>query len=463
MANKRHRTEKDSMGDVLVPLNAMYGAQTQRAVDNFTILNIPMQWQFIAALLLIKKAAATTNLELELLTSDAAQCICRTVDLILKEKPHSEFPVSVFQTGSGTSTNMNVNEVIAGYAKQQGVTLSPNDQINLGQSSNDVIPATIHTAAALATRNHLLPSIKELAAIIAQYGEDHKDVIKTGRTHLMDALPISFQQELNGWVAQLDECVERIESTMPRLMRLPLGGTAVGSGVNCHPAFAEKTICLLATYTGLPLTQAISNYKGISSLDTVVELSGALKTCAIVLSKISNDLRWMNSGPLSGLGEIRLPALQPGSSIMPAKVNPVIPEAVCMACALVIGNDTTISLGGMAGNFQLNTMLPVVGDKILESINILANSCHSLGEKAIKDMTVNREVYDHALLYNPILVTSLNPVVGYMKAAEIGKIAQKENRTVLDVALEKTSIAKEVLEELLDPKVLAAGNMKREG
>ncbi len=276
----------------------------------------------------------------------------------------------------------------------------------------------------------------------------------------MDALPIHLRAELEGWATQLDECIERIESALPRLKRLPLGGTAVGSGVNCHPQFAGIAIAQLNRVTTLTFTQAPSLYKGISSLDTIVEFSGHLKTCAIALSKIADDLRWMNSGPLAGLGEICLPNLQPGSSIMPAKVNPVIPEAVCMACAQVIGNDTTITLAGMGGNFQLNTMLPVTAAKILESIELLAGSARSLGEKAIVGMTLNHEVYDRALALNPILVTSLNPHIGYLRAAEIAKIAQKENRPLLEVALEQTDIPREELESLLNPKNLAEGGRK---
>lgn len=273
----------------------------------------------------------------------------------------------------------------------------------------------------------------------------------------MDALPIRLQAEMEAWAAQIDECIERLESALPRLKRLPLGGTAVGSGVNCHPRFAATAIAHLNTSTGLIFTQAPSLYKGLSSLDTIVEFSGHLKTGAIALSKIAGDLRWMNSGPLSGLGEISLPSLQPGSSIMPAKVNPVIPEAVCMACAQILGNDTTINLAGLGGNFQLNTMMPVAAARILESIELLAGSARSLGEKAIKGMTVNQEAYAEALAQNPILVTSLNPLIGYLRAAEIAKIAQKEKRTIFDVALEHTDIPRQELQRLLDPKTLAGG------
>jgi fumarate hydratase class II len=457
MAKKKYRTERDSMGEIQVPSQALYGAQTERAIHNFTISVQPLPWTFIEAVLLIKAAAALANCKLGLLPGEYAQLIEDAVQELLATRPINQFPVSIYQTGSGTSTNMNVNEVIVGLVRKKGVEISANDHVNLGQSSNDVIPAAIHISASMAATGSLLPVLGDLAQTIRVFGAAHAEVVKTGRTHLMDALPIHLRAELEGWATQLDECIERIESALPRLKRLPLGGTAVGSGVNCHPQFAGMAIAHLNKATTLAFIQAPSLYKGISSLDTIVEFSGHLKTCAIALSKIANDLRWMNSGPLAGLGEICLPNLQPGSSIMPAKVNPVIPEAVCMACAQVIGNDTTIALAGMGGNFQLNTMLPVTAAKILESIELLAGSARSLGEKAIVGMTLNHEVYDRALALNPILVTSLNPHIGYLRAAEIAKLAQKENRAILEVALEQTDIPREELESLLNPKNLAEG------
>lgn len=453
-----YRIEKDSMGEVQVPAEALYGAQTQRAVVNFTISSQTLPWSFIEAVLRIKAAAARANNKLGLLTQAHADLICNAVDELLLIRPMDQFPLSVYQTGSGTSTNMNVNEVIVGMIRKKGVELSPNDHVNLCQSSNDVIPAAIQISAVYTTTIKLLPALKELSGIIRNFAAEHNDVIKTARTHLMDALPIRLQSEMEGWAVQIDECRERLEASFPRMSRLPLGGTAVGSGVNCHPDFSSKAIAHINRKTDLVFTEAISRYKGISSLDTVVEFSGHLKTCAVSLSKIANDLRWMNSGPLGGLGEIKLPALQPGSSIMPAKVNPVIPEAVCMAAAQVIGNDTTINLAGLGGSFQLNTMLPLAAATLLQSIDLLAGCAESLGEKAIKNMHVNRQVFERVLSLNPILVTSLNPVVGYLKAAEIGKIAQTENRPVLDVAMEQTDIPKEELQRLLDPKNLADGN-----
>jgi fumarate hydratase class II len=460
MQKTKYRREKDSMGEIEVPLKALYGAQTERAMRNFTIARQPLPWLFIESILLIKAAAAITNGKLGLLPGEYAQAIDDAVQELLTTRPIDQFPVSIYQTGSGTSSNMNVNEVIVGLVRRKGIELSANDHVNLSQSSNDVIPASMHLSAAMAATGSLLPALGELANIIRTFGAAHAEVVKTGRTHLMDALPIRLQAEMEGWAAQLDECVERIESALPRLQRLPLGATAVGSGVNCHPQFAAMAIAHLNMVTNLTCTLAPSLYKGLSSLDTLVEFSGHLKTAAIALSKIAGDLRWMNSGPLTGLGEICLPSLQPGSSIMPAKVNPVIPEAVCMACAQIIGNDTTISLAGMGGNFQLNTMLPLAAAKLLESLELLAGSARSLGEKAIKDMTLNNEVYARALALNPILVTPLNPLIGYMRAAEIAKIAQKEKRPILEVALEQTDIPLEELQRLLDPQNLADGGRK---
>lgn len=463
MKSNKGRIEKDSMGEVSVPVDALYGAQTQRARVNFTISSQPLPWNFIEAVLLIKAAAAESNSNLGLLSKKHSDLIRGSVDELLDSRPLDQFPLSIYQTGSGTSTNMNVNEVIVGHVRSKGVELSPNDHVNLGQSSNDVIPTAIHIAAARETSSSLLPAISRLAAAIRGVGEEHREVIKTGRTHLMDALPIRFEDELEAWASQLDECSEGINSGLTRILRLPIGGTAVGSGVNCHAGFPAAIIQLLNHSTKLNFTEAPSKFKGLSSLGPLVEFSGHLKTCATAIMKISNDLRWMNSGPLAGLGEIQLPALQPGSSIMPAKVNPVIPEAACMAAARVLGNDTTVNTAAIGGNFQLNTMLPITAAAILESIELLAGSCNSLAEKAIAGITVNLQVFEKSLSFNPILATSLNPLVGYLKAAEIAKKAQQQKRTVLDVALEMTDIPEDDLKKLLDPKHLAEGNgTKRE-
>jgi fumarate hydratase class II len=450
-----YRIETDSMGEVRVPSQALYGAQTQRAVENFTISRQTLPWSFIRAILFIKQAAARTNNELGLLPDTLSHAIADSVTELLADKPMEEFPVSVFQTGSGTSTNMNVNEVICGLARRRGIELSANDHVNLGQSSNDVIPSALQMASVIETEGQLLPALKLLTNEILQFARNNSDVIKTGRTHLMDALPIRLHAELEGWAAQISESCERLEDSLARLRKLPLGGTAVGSGVNCHPDFSDKAITRLNKKTSITFSLTSSFYKGISSLDTVVEHSGVLKTTGIALSKIANDLRWMNSGPLTGLSEIKLPALQPGSSIMPAKVNPVIPEAVCMAVAQVIGNDTTIHVAGLGGNFQLNTMLPVAAANILNSIDLLSGSALALAEKTIPKMKVNREIYSQSLALNPILVTSLNPIIGYNQAAKIGKIASEEKRPVIEVAKELTDIPHKDLERLLDPKTLA--------
>ena len=454
---KEYRTETDTMGEVKVISTALYGAQTQRAVDNFTISKDVMPWSFIEAVLHIKLAAAKTNGELGLLSKEQSIRICTAVDFILERKPHAQFPVPVFQTGSGTSTNMNVNEVIAKMSCESDALISPNDHVNLCQSSNDVIPSAIQISTAVKITYLLIPKLKDLIKNINTFANNNIDVIKTGRTHLMDALPIKLIDECKGWICQIEECIERFETSLPRLLRLPLGGTAVGSGVNCHPEFAKITIKTLSKLFELDFIPSISRYKGLSSLDTAVEHMSHLKTCAICISKIANDLRFMNSGPHNGFAEIQLPALQPGSSIMPAKINPVIPEAVLMATAKIIGNETTINIAALGGNFQLNTMLPLAAVVLLESIELLAGCADTLGEKALKGITVNKEKLSNALRHNPILVTSLSPYIGYNKAAEIAKIAENEQRPILDVALEKTDIAKDKLQQLLDPQVLANG------
>jgi fumarate hydratase class II len=455
----KYRTEVDSMGEMKIPATALFGAQTQRAVENFTITKDVMPWSFIDAVLHIKLAAAKTNGDLGLLTKEQSIRICTAVDFILEQKPFDQFPVSIYQTGSGTSTNMNANEVIAKMSSQKDAPISANDHINLCQSSNDVIPSAIQISAARKTTLQLIPALKSLIQTITDFAGNHRDVIKTGRTHLMDALPIKLIDECKAWSCQLEECIERLESSLPRLMRLPLGGTAVGSGANCHPEFAERTIRTLSRILELDFSQSKSLFKGLSSLDSVIEHMSHLKTCAICMSKIANDLRFMNSGPHNGFGEIQLPALQPGSSIMPAKINPVIPEAVLMAAARVIGNDATMNIAGLGGNFQLNTMLPLAAATILESIDLLSESAHALSEKAIKGITVNRDKLAAALPHNPILVTSLTPYIGYNKAAEIAKIAEKEKRPLLEVALEQTDIPKEKLQQLLDPQLLADGGL----
>jgi len=455
-----HRIEKDSMGELNVPVNALYGAQTQRAVNNFPISGLTMPTAFIKTVALIKKTAASVNLELGELESPQAKAIMSAADLLIEGKHSEQFPVDVFQTGSGTSTNMNVNEVLAHLASEiSGLTINPNDEVNKGQSSNDVIPTAIHVSAALECQQQLLPSLAHLATVIESKAKSLDHVTKTGRTHLMDAMPIRLSQELGGWALQIRNSIARIKATLPRVYKLAQGGTAVGTGINAHPEFAQKFSDELASETGLAFVPNDSFFESLSCQDAMVELSGQCKTLAVSLMKIANDLRWMNSGPLTGLGEIELTALQPGSSIMPGKVNPVIPEATTMVAAQVIGNDTTITIAGQSGSFQLNVMLPVIAYNILQSIELLANASRVLGDKAIADFDIQDEHLQQALAKNPILVTALNPIIGYLKAAEIAKTAYKQKRAIIDVAVEMTPLGRSELEKLLEPAHLTAGGI----
>ena len=461
MSNKSFRTVHDSMGELKVPEDALWGAQTQRAVDNFPISGMRLPRRFIAALGLVKWAAAGANAELGLLPADQAIAI-QTAALAVAGGDHDEhFPIDVFQTGSGTSSNMNANEVIATLASASlGSAVHPNDHVNMSQSSNDVIPTCVHVSAAIAVHSELLPALKHLAAALAKKAGELKSTVKTGRTHLMDAMPVTLGQELDGWRSQINHASERLTDTMKRLTALAQGGTAVGTGINAHPEFGRKVATLLAEQSGVAFGQAASLFESLSSQDAAVETSGQLRVLAVSLMKISNDLRWMNSGPLAGIGEIELPALQPGSSIMPGKVNPVIPEAVAMVCAQVMGNDATIAVAGQSGNFQLNVMLPVVAHNLLQSIEILANACTCLADSAITGFTVNRIALERPLDRNPILVTALNPVIGYEKGAAVAKKAYAEGRPVKDVAREMTGLSDAELERLLDPAALAEGGIK---
>ncbi len=457
----QYKTVHDSMGELKVPADALYGAQTQRAVDNFPISGLPLPPPFIQALGLIKHAASTANEELGLLDKNIGKAIRTAADEVAAGKVTEHFPLDVFQTGSGTSTNMNANEVIATLASQHTKTpVHPNDHVNMSQSSNDVIPTAIHVSAAIALNEQLLPALKHLADTIDKKAASLKNVTKTGRTHLMDAMPVRMDQELGGWSAQIRLGIERIKSTLPRLYSLAQGGTAVGTGINAHPEFSKHFVKALGAKTHLPFTVSPNFFESLSSQDTAVELSGQLKVIACSLMKIANDLRWMNSGPLAGLGEISLPALQPGSSIMPGKVNPVIPEAVCMAAAQVIGNDATITVAGQSGNFQLLVMLPVIAYNLLHSIQLLANSSVILADKAIAGFTVNQDHINEQLGRNPILVTALNRVIGYELGAKIAKTAYQQNRSVKEVALELTDLSSEELDRLLDPTELTKGGIK---
>ncbi|HKX56067.1 MAG TPA: class II fumarate hydratase [Xanthomonadales bacterium] len=456
-----YRTEKDSMGELQVPADALWGAQTQRAVQNFPISGLTMPAEFIRALGLIKEAAARANRELGLLDSERAFAIEAAARKLSSGEVDAQFPIDVFQTGSGTSSNMNANEVIAHLANQGNqLAVHPNDHVNMGQSSNDVIPTAIQVSASLLATQELIPALRHLAETLDIKSEELAGIAKTGRTHLMDAMPVTFSQELSCWSSQIRSNIERIKSALKRLRKLPQGGTAVGTGINAHAEFGPRVAAALQDLTGVKFESAANLFEGISSQDAAVELSGQLKTLACSLMKIANDLRLMNSGPLAGLGEIELPALQPGSSIMPGKVNPVIPEAVCMVCAQVIGNDSTITLAGQSGLFQLNVMLPVVALNLIQSLEILSSSSRLLADSAIAGFRVREDVISRALERNPILVTALNPVVGYELGAGMAKQAYKEGRPIKDVARERTSLSDEDLDRLLNPLELTRGGIK---
>jgi len=449
------RIETDSLGEVRVPALALYGAQTQRAVENFPFSGMPLPAGFIGALGLIKAAAARANAELGLLEPAMAARIAAAAMSIARGEHLAQFPVDVFQTGSGTSSNMNANEVIATLASRElGQAVHPNDHVNCSQSSNDVIPTAIHVSAELALASSLMPALHRLVDIMAAREETLGDSIKTGRTHLMDAMPLSLAQELSGWRAQLVQAGERINMCRAQLRQLAQGGTAVGTGINADRQFADRFCFYLNESCEQDFAPAQNYFAALASQDVAVALSGQLKTLAVAMMKIANDLRWMNSGPLAGLGEITLKPLQPGSSIMPGKVNPVIPEAVAMAAAQVIGNDSAITVAGQSGNFQLNVMLPVIAYNLLQSIALLANSCTALADHCIADFVVNRANIEANLARNPILVTALNQEIGYSRAAEIAKRAYQEGRPIIEVAAEMTDLPRQKLVALLDPKNL---------
>lgn len=455
------RIEHDSMGELAVPLEALYGAQTQRAVDNFPISGQRMPAAFIHALLRAKSAAAKANNQLGLLPQPIADAIVQAAENLLADKALMQhFPVDVFQTGSGTSSNMNANEVLATLASEISQhTVSANDHVNFGQSSNDTIPSSIHISAVCLLDKELLPALQHLERVIIDKAAAVDHHIKTGRTHLMDAMPIRLSQGLLAWADQVHANILTLKQAQRVLQKLPQGGTAVGTGVNTHPDFAKLFNQHLSELTGIRFTPAANFFSHISAQDAIVALSGQLKTLAVSLMKIANDLRWMNSGPLSGLGEIALEALQPGSSIMPGKVNPVLPEAVAMVAAQVIGNDAAITIGGQSGNFELNVMLPMIANNIISSLQLLSNSVPLLADKVIKTFTVNEQALQHALSHNPILVTALNPIIGYEKAAEIAKQAYREKRSIVDVAMELTGMNCKELTELMDVKKLTFGGL----
>lgn len=452
----QYRMERDSMGELEVPKNALYGAQTQRAINNFPISQQTLPSAFIRALLKIKKAAALANADLAELEPQVAQAICTVADRLLADDNYMQhFPIDVYQTGSGTSTNMNANEVLANLAsKELEQAVDPNDHVNCGQSSNDTIPTAIHVSAALLLVKELIPALKHLQHSIEAKALTVKQYVKTGRTHLMDAMPVRMDQSLLAWAAQIQQNIKNLKQFRPVIQTVAQGGTAVGTGVNAHSDFAVAFCQQLSVITSIEFTAAENKFALIASQDSAVALSGLLKATAVSILKISNDLRWMNSGPLSGLGEIELPALQPGSSIMPGKVNPVIPEAAAMVAAQVIGNDAAITIAGQSGNFELNVMLPLVAHNLCESLSLLANVSRLLADQAITGFVVNTENLTKALAKNPILVTALNPIIGYSKAAKIAKQAYAEKRPIVDVAEENTDLSRKELEELLNPKDL---------
>ncbi|RMG53639.1 MAG: class II fumarate hydratase [Gammaproteobacteria bacterium] len=462
MSDENVRIEHDSMGELRVPADALWGAQTQRAVENFPISGLRMPRAFIQALGLIKAACARANADLGLLDAPLAEAIVEAAEAVARGEHDDQFPVDVFQTGSGTSSNMNANEVIAHLASERlGSPVHPNDHVNRSQSSNDVIPTAIHVSACLRIEQDLIPALDHLEQTIRKRAEELDSVTTTGRTHLMDAMPIRLSQELGGWASQIAYGRARVESTLPRLRELAIGGTAVGTGINAPEDFGYRVAEQLKRLTGIEFVRKPDLFEALSAQDAAVEASGQMRVIAVSLMKIANDLRLMNSGPLAGIGEIALPALQPGSSIMPGKVNPVIPEAVCMVAAQVMGNDATIGVAGQSGNFQLNVMLPVIAHNLIQSIELLSHAGAVLADKAIQGFEVNLERIQNALNFNPILVTALNPVIGYELGAAIAKKAYAERRPIIDVAAEMTELDREELARILDPARLTQGGLTK--
>ena len=430
------RIERDTMGEVRVPAAALYRAQTQRAVENFPVSGVPIDPALVAALGLIKGAAAQTNASLGVLSVEKAAAIEKAASTVAAGEHNAQFPIDVFQTGSGTSTNMNANEVIASLASELlGEPVHPNDDVNASQSSNDVFPSAIHIAATQGLLHGLVPALRHLEQALAAKAEEFAEVVKSGRTHLMDATPVTLGQEFGGYAAQVRYGIERVEATIPRVAELPLGGTAVGTGINTPPGFAASVIGIIVRQTGLPLTEARDHFEAQGARDGLVEASGALRTLAVSLNKIANDLRWMGSGPRAGLGEIALPDLQPGSSIMPGKVNPVLCEATMMVCAQVIGNDAAMGFAGAAGNFELNVMLPVMARNLLESIRLLANVSRLLADRCVAGIVANVEHCRTLAESSPSIVTPLNRYLGYENAAAVAKKALAENLTIREVVL----------------------------
>jgi fumarate hydratase class II len=463
----KFREEKDTMGTVRISADAYYGAQTQRAVDNFPISGILMPTEFIRSLAMIKKFAAQVNFELELLEKSVSAAIAQAAAEVIAGKFGDQFVVDVFQTGSGTSTNMNMNEVLATRGneiltgqKVMKVPIHPNDHVNMGQSSNDVIPTTLHLTALISIKDRLLPALDIFHAALLQKASEFEKVIKIGRTHLQDAVPLTLGQEFSGYARQVELGIQRLQGIEKRLAELALGGTAVGSGLNAHPEFAGRVIRKIADHTGIAFTEAVNHFEAQAARDAAVEASGVLKTIAVSLTKIANDIRWLASGPRCGLGEINIPALQPGSSIMPGKVNPVIPEAMLQVAAQVMGNDTTIMLGGQSGNLELNVSIPVIAHNLLQSIRLLASGVEVFTEKCIKNISANREACAANIEKSLAMVTGLVPHIGYEKAAAIAKKAYATGQTVRGVAVREKVLAEELLNQILDPEFTGGKNGK---
>ena len=446
------RIERDTMGEVVLPAKALYGAQTQRAVENFPISGQPLPAEFIRALGLVKLAAARVNRELGLLAPDVANAIEHAARSVVKGELDGEFPIDVFQTGSGTSSNMNANEVIAAVASAElGRRVHPNDEVNLGQSSNDVIPTVLHVSAVLAIEGDLIPALRALHDVLARKAEEFDDVVKIGRTHLMDAVPIRLGQEFSGYARQIELAIERIEATLPGLRELAIGGTAVGTGLNTHPEFGARMARELANLTGTEFREAENHFEAQGSRDAYVFTAGALTALAAALMKIANDIRLLASGPQAGLGELVLPAIQPGSSIMPGKVNPVISEVVIQVGAQVTGNCQAITIGGQWGQLDLNVMLPMMARNMLESVRLLANASRVFVDRALAGLEANREQAESYVEGSISMATALNPLIGYDNAAKIAKKSHATGRTVRELAYEESGLTREQVDEALHP------------
>jgi fumarate hydratase class II len=452
---QEYRTEHDSLGEVQVPATALWRAQTQRAVENFPISGTPLESSHIRALALVKGAAAKVNGELEVITKEQAEAIAGAARRVADGEYDDQFPIDVFQTGSGTSSNMNMNEVIAGVVAADGGEVHPNDHVNASQSSNDTFPTSIHVAATLAVVDQLLPALATLQGSLEAKAKEFAELVKSGRTHLMDATPVMLGQEFGGYAATVRYARERLDGVLPRVRELPLGGTAVGTGINTPPGFAARVIEELASVTGQQFTEARDHFEAQGTRDSLVELSGVLRTIAVGVTKICNDLRWMSSGPTTGLAEIHLPDLQPGSSIMPGKVNPVLPEATLMVCAQVVGNDATVAWAGASGNFELNVMLPVIARNVLESIRLLSTSSTLLAERCVDGITANADRMRAYAASSPSVVTPLNRYIGYENAAKVAKQALADGATIRETVLamgfvDRGELTEEQLDEALD-------------